>query len=1029
VAVEVGADGTSRVTVLAGDVTFFNTQGSVEVTGGQQSTAVPGQAPTPPVVVDVTGLIAWTADVAGMPLVYETPNLAKLARTPAEDQAQALLLEAQTVANPNDEASWIGLAGVRSALGDTTGALDAYTRAAAIVPNDENARIGMALEDMSQGNEGNARIALQPVANQPDAIAALGLLDLEQGDIPASQAQFRQALAQDPKLYTAESLLALDYLSQADLRDAETSARAGVAIEPDSAQTEGVLSTVLFFEGKTGEAGAAARSALRSNPLSPFALLAEGRVLTENRQYDKACAEYEKASAIAPSVWLLHEELGNTYLQLDMPRKAAEEFQIALRLNAGTADAHVGNGEALQRLGRYDQARAEYEAAIALSPSDATARYYFAAFLVDRGDLDGALSQIRGAMGKAGQFGLLYAKLAEIYVYKQDLHDAQIVASEGVKALPNSAIAHYELGRVFLEQQHTYQAQQEFRIATTLDSRLTAARYALGLTEEKTGSGPLAAMSSVFESALVGSPASALDLTNLQTPGANERIQAALQDPTAVRSATRSYGDAEVDGMDGTLSSHDVAASYLTETSDSRGVAGVSGQQEFDHGVRADADTTLNEASFVLGQKAEDKPAGYLLLGDYEQTDKGDDTGVTSNPIEALARSHTQLALLTCGVNEPAVGGGQFLAILQASNALEGTRSSVTTSNPNYITNHLSIQSLDGEVRWDVDPGQHNDVSIGASYGDRYRSANSLFNMISPPPILLLEAVQVQPFQAYARDTVRCSDRVSFAGQLQYLQQNPYEGYSFFGIPGIPPMASEKKTELVLPYAVVSYTSGAHDVIRVRYRRIAAQVTDFQLISPTDEFLLDYSDLLAEDVVNPSGTSSGSSTEAEWDKSLSNASFLSVGAFRQDLQQVDTSYGTNPYPYVRVQGAQASYQGALSRTVTFFTLAELADAEDTQIHQRIPETPKYNGIATLQYLNTAGCYGQCAFYVQGDRLSGDTPPETLGGFGLLNVRIGKRAGLRSDVYAELDNVFNRTYDQCGILQAGREVRVGAALRY
>lgn len=322
-------------------------------------------------------------------------------------------------------------------------------------------------------------------------------------------------------------------------------------------------------------------------------------------------------------MWIAHQELGLVYLRLDMPKKSEEEYHIALRLNPASADAHTGLGLSLSHQGQSAEAEAEHRQAIALDPNNATAHYNLATLLVEQGRLDAARQELEQGVQAAPERGILYARLAEISLYRQDLFAAQEFARRAVRLLPNSALAHYELGRVYLEQERTVQAEQEFRQATTLDRQFASARYALGLTEEKTEGGLLNSFGSLLGSALVGSPASTFSLENLQTPGAEQRIQAALLDPTVVRVASRSYGDAQLDAQGGELGTRDLAGSYLTDTSDGRGVRGVTGEEQATNGVRANADSKRDTASVVVGQKASNSPSGVLLTGDYENSSLG----------------------------------------------------------------------------------------------------------------------------------------------------------------------------------------------------------------------------------------------------------------------------------------------------------------------------------------------------------------------------------------------------------------------
>ncbi len=171
----VAADGTTTLTVTEGDVSFFNAQGMVEVAAAQQSVAAPGKAPTPPVAVDVSGLLAWTADVAGLPLEFELPPLP-----------------------PGPAADWNRVGQVRRGQGDLPGALAAFTQAELLSPNNGDARVGMALTYLSQGKTAEARAALEPVQDQPTARAVLGLADLHEGKSAEAEQNLKAALTQNP---------------------------------------------------------------------------------------------------------------------------------------------------------------------------------------------------------------------------------------------------------------------------------------------------------------------------------------------------------------------------------------------------------------------------------------------------------------------------------------------------------------------------------------------------------------------------------------------------------------------------------------------------------------------------------------------------------------------------------------------------------------------------------------------------------------------------------------------------------------
>jgi Flp pilus assembly protein TadD len=293
----VAGDGTSQLTVLSGNVSFYNAEGSIDLETGQQSTASPGSAPTAPIAVDPSGLISWTGDVVGMPLVFELGAHEGGQVPSAVLSAREVSLTTQTAAARNDAALWVQLGDTRRILGDTVGAQSAYASALNVAPGDPGGSEGLALTDMSQGNQGEALQALRPISSKPYGMAIRGLIEIESGNTDIAAQDLQAALSTDPTLYAAEDLLALIYLQHGNLTGAEKLARSAQVTAPRSPQALGTLSTVLLLEGNVKEATKDANAAVAIDPRSPFALLALGRTLVMGMRYEDARSVYERGLA------------------------------------------------------------------------------------------------------------------------------------------------------------------------------------------------------------------------------------------------------------------------------------------------------------------------------------------------------------------------------------------------------------------------------------------------------------------------------------------------------------------------------------------------------------------------------------------------------------------------------------------------------------------------------------------------------------------------------------------------------------
>jgi tetratricopeptide (TPR) repeat protein len=95
------------------------------------------------------------------------------------------------------------------------------------------------------------------------------------------------------------------------------------------------------------------------------------------------------------------EELFQTALDCEscpelLPR-AVESYRQALLLAPEWIDAHINLGVALYQMGRVDEARAEFAAAVQLDPLNGISRYNLGCVLEEQGQIDEAIDHLRRA--------------------------------------------------------------------------------------------------------------------------------------------------------------------------------------------------------------------------------------------------------------------------------------------------------------------------------------------------------------------------------------------------------------------------------------------------------------------------------------------------------------------------------------------------------------------------------------------------------------------------------------------------------
>jgi superkiller protein 3 len=1106
---------TAVLTVVQDTVDFSNPQGKVLVSANQQSSARVGAAPTPPVAVDVTGLIAWTADITGLPVEFEMPFIspdpnalkpmrgereAGVRSNPNSAEAHQRLGEvlhdlgefAAAVSEfeqavrlaPRSASAHYGLGQAKRGQGDIPAAIAAYHRALQLSPNDAAPRVGLALAHVAQQNYPQARAALSewrvacgewrvacgewrvacgewrvacgeegrlasPVTRHPSpqndgrVYAVLALIDLHEGQPSRARENLQVAIQQDDKLYQAFALLALASLTQNQIPQAVESAQKAVGVQPNSAQTQGTAAMVFFFAKRPKDATKAAQKAAQLNPLSPFALLTQGRVLLSQLRVDEARGAYQQAQALSPNSAVVHNELGAIYLRLDRLPQAEQAYRRAVQLSPNFADAHTGLGVALQRQGRTQDALASHQQALQLEPNNATARGNLAALYIEEGQLDEARQQVEQGITAQPERGILYARLSEVYLLRQDYHTAQEFARRAVRLLPGSAVARYQLGRVYLEQNRAVQAEQEFRQAVTLDRNFADARFALGFTRAITETRRQVAPAPGATD--LGSLARLISLFNLQAPGNEERLQAVIQDPTLFRIASRSYGDTQLDALAGEMSTQNFSLSHLRETGNRRGERGiVASRDDSDLSERSNTDETNHQIGVVFGQKSKRNPSGLFFLGQFVRQEKGmsgQDVGgfpqfqtVIINgvpqqvPIGATARRETDRPFFALGYNAQSSERRRTRLLFDYSSPdTDFTRLAFGSRASQDINNHSF------EARHDVQADEKNLLSVGISSGRSRLVQDFLMESFirGVPDRRSVSNATARTFQAYVRDEMKVNESLTLLGELQFQKVNAGDVFRLFEVRRrerlLDTVDRNVEKEVILPNFIAAYQPSPRCGIRFRARRLFGTVGDFQLLTPTDVFFTSaFADLIELGLM---GT--GRSFELEFDHTFGNASFLRVELFHRRLRGDVRDALTQFYPEARLRGGRASYEGVLNRDTTYFVNLGYNHAEDATTNLFIANVPRWTVESGLQFLNPQGWFIQPSYAYQGRRFTTTANRTQLGGYGVFNLRVGKRTGLRSVIFVELLNVFGKDYDIFfpGLTQPGATLRVGVTQRF
>jgi tetratricopeptide (TPR) repeat protein len=228
--------------------------------------------------------------------------------------------------------------------GDLAGAEDELTRAAKMVPADEDVALALAEVRRRRGEAKDAADGLEDfVKANPNSLAARTLYVTslrESGQYDAAISQAQNVLGKKPGDASALAELALCYLAKGNHDTAELVAKQAIDANPKSAQAH------------------------RANGL---VALAEG---------DDALAfqAFSKASAEDPRDTTSRLNMASVLMRAGVYPKAEEQYRAILQVAPDDADAMIGLAASLRAqadpkaTGKYEEARALYEKVLANDP-------------------------------------------------------------------------------------------------------------------------------------------------------------------------------------------------------------------------------------------------------------------------------------------------------------------------------------------------------------------------------------------------------------------------------------------------------------------------------------------------------------------------------------------------------------------------------------------------------------------------------------------------------------------------------------
>ncbi|MDB4949645.1 MAG: repeat-containing protein [Gemmatimonadetes bacterium] len=189
-------------------------------------------------------------------------------------------------------------------------------------------------------------------------------------------------------------------------------------------------------------------------------LIARGKEAFARNQYLPALANLQEVAARYPSFADVQNLIGLCLSLLGRPEEAVDAFRRATETNAGYVEAHLNLAITLNDLGRFDEARAEFQAASEADEEKASGPFPSAA---------------------AARLANKHAELGDLYAEAGAPADALREYRRAVELRPQFLDIRNKLARTLIEVGQAEQAADELREVVRLRPAFVAARSNLGL--------------------------------------------------------------------------------------------------------------------------------------------------------------------------------------------------------------------------------------------------------------------------------------------------------------------------------------------------------------------------------------------------------------------------------------------------------------------------------------------------------------------------------------------------------------------
>ena len=197
-----------------------------------------------------------------------------------------------------------------------------------------------------------------------------------------------------------------------------------------------------------------------------------GKALLDKNQINDAISEYQEAVRLAPGYAEAHLHLGIALAKQGRLDEAISQFQEVISLEPNDVDAHYDLGTALYNKGRIDEAIRQYQENIHLRPDDVEARNQLGKALNRKGQTDEAIGQFEEAIRLKPEYVEAYDNLGDALAARGRFDEAIEHYRQAIQINSNRPENFVHLGMALSQLGRAREAVAEYQEALKLNPDL-----------------------------------------------------------------------------------------------------------------------------------------------------------------------------------------------------------------------------------------------------------------------------------------------------------------------------------------------------------------------------------------------------------------------------------------------------------------------------------------------------------------------------------------------------------------------------